>query len=245
MRSAMNIIVAVCLLLVVQSASLAQGAEENLEGMITVNGKIPGQPGIRLRLQAGGVTIEEIWPRDGKFAFPRLRPSRYTIVADAPGFETANQTVDLPWERFVVIDLIPQQNAAGHAEVATLEDLKIPESARRQFAAGKKKLVENRCAEAMDHLRKAIHAYGEYGDAHRAMGECYTRMDQLEAAEQEFKRALEKPHLPDLHLQLGKIYAYQNNEALLARQIELFVAEEKPSPFRDQMQRLLERHRKE
>jgi len=248
MRSAMTVIVSVCLALLIGSlsVSLAQRADQELQGIITVNADTAAPAVVvRLRLEKFGVTIQETQSSDRRFAFWNVGPGRYTIVADAPGYETVNQNVDFPWEQFAVIELRPQPNAAGRTEITPVWDLRIPGSARRQFAAGEKKRLENRCAEAVDHLRKAIRAYAQYGDAHRAMGECYTRMDQLEAAEQEFKRALEKPHLPDLHLQLGKIYAYQNNEALLARQFELFVAEEKPSPFRDQMQRLLERHRKE
>ena len=80
---------------------------------------------------------------------------------------------------------------------------------------------------ALDRLKKAIDIYAQYGDAHKAMGECYAQMNQLETAEQEFKRALEQPHAAELHLLLRKIYIREGEEALAVRQLE-FYTEEKP-----------------
>jgi Flp pilus assembly protein TadD len=105
--------------------------------------------------------------------------------------------------------------------------LRVPESARRQFEAARTKLQENNCAGALNHLRKAIQSYADYGDAHTALGECYAQMDQFDAAEQEIKHALEQPHRPELHLFLGKIYAREGNPSLQARQLHLY-EEEKP-----------------
>jgi tetratricopeptide (TPR) repeat protein len=245
MRSAMTIIVSVSLALFIESVYLAaQQTAGGLQGIISVNSNAAAPPVVRLRLQMFGMTIQETFSRDRRFAFSNIGPGRYTILADAAGYDTVSQTVDLPWEQFTVIELRRQANGTRPGEIEPVWDLRIPESARRQFAVGKKKLLENRCAEAVDHLRKALNAYEEYGDAHRAMGECYARMEQAEAAEKEFKRALEQPHLPDLHLLLGKIYAHRGNETLLQRQIELYVAEEKPSPQRDRMQALLDRYTK-
>jgi len=80
---------------------------------------------------------------------------------------------------------------------------------------------------ALDRLKKAIDIYAQYGDAHKAMGECYAEMNQLETAEQEFKRALEQPHTAELHLLLRKIYVREGKEAFGARQLELYT-EERP-----------------
>jgi len=80
--------------------------------------------------------------------------------------------------------------------------------------------------DAIDYLKKAIHAYADYGDAHNALGQCYAQISQLEAAEQEFKRALAQPHKPEVHLQLGNVYYREGNQALIARKLNLY-AEEK------------------
>src|SRR5262249_39989702 len=126
-----------------------------------------------------------------------------------------------------VIDLHPERNATGPAEAVSVTDLRIPKSARRHFAAAQNKLLEHDCMHALERLKKAIDIYAEYGDAHKAMGECYAEMNQFETAEQEFKLALEQPHTPELHLLLRKIYVRAGKEAFGARQLELY-AEEKP-----------------
>jgi tetratricopeptide (TPR) repeat protein len=241
MRSAITMIVSVSLALSIESVSAAQRTAEGLLGIISVNANGVAPDLVPLRLQRFGMTIQETFSHDNRFAFSNISPGRYTIVADTPGYETVSQSVDFPWERFITIELRRKTSGVGRAEIEPLWELRIPGAARRQFAAGKKKLQENRCAEAVDHLRRAVRTYPEYGAAHRAMGECYARMELLEAAEEEFKRALEQPHLPDLHLLLGKMYANQANETLLRRQIELYVAEAEPGPMRDRMQALLDR----
>src|SRR5262249_32223013 len=154
-----------------------------------------------------------------RFAFPDLAPGRYTIVVEEAGFEKASVDVDFPFEGFVMIQLAPLRRDAGRAETVPLSQLTIPESARRQFAAGKKKVEENRCTDAFDHLKRAIRIYAGYGDAHRALGECYSKTGRPDAAEQEFKLALEQVHRPDLHLELGMIYARRGDQGLLRRQI--------------------------
>jgi Tfp pilus assembly protein PilF len=92
-------------------------------------------------------------------------------------------------------------------------------------------------------MRKAVRIYAAYGDAHRAMAECYAKMNDLELAVQEFKKALEQPHEADVHLQLGKIYGKQNNEALAMYQLELFVEEARPGSSRDRAVEILSRRR--
>jgi tetratricopeptide (TPR) repeat protein len=228
MRSAMIAILCVSLALVFESASSAQRFEV-LRGMVKIAG---GPVPVRLRLEKWGAAVTEAVLREGWFEFSNVAEGRYTLVAEAPGYETVRQEVIVPGE-FPVLQLRPVRGYTGGSEVVPAWNLKIPQAARREFDAGKSKLRRNNCVEALNHWRKAIQSYAAYGDAHRAMGECYLAMEQLEDAEREFKTALEQPHTPDLHLLLGKVYARQANDALMTRQIELFAAEEKPGPLRD------------
>jgi hypothetical protein len=149
---------------------------------------------IRIRLEKFGATISETSPREGRFEFSNIGSGRYTLVVDAPGYETVYQNVDLPGEWFTFIELLPKQRDVRRTEVRPIWELRIPEAARRQFTAGQKKLAENRCEEAVKYLRKAIHTYAEYGDAHRAMGECYVRWTNLKPRRPNSARALEQPH---------------------------------------------------
>jgi tetratricopeptide (TPR) repeat protein len=194
----------------------------------------------RLRLERSGIVVREILLRDSRFEFSNLEEGRYTLVAEAPGYDAAVQRDILPGE-VQVLELRRRPEAAAAAPGApdAVWDLRIPEAARRQFEAGRNKLVNGKCGDALDHLRKAIRAYAGYGDAHRALGECLARMDRPAAAEEEFKEALQQPHLPEVHLLLAKIYAARGNEALVLRQFEFYVSEEKPGALRDRIQAIL------
>jgi tetratricopeptide (TPR) repeat protein len=231
MRSAMTVIVTASLVLFAQSAVSARQAGDSLRGMIKISdGNLPAA--VRIRVQKAGITIQEGFPRENRFEFHNLAAGRYTIVAEAPGYVTAEQEINFPGE-YPVLELLPQRQPVGPALAVPAWSLQIPDRARREFIAGKNKLLANNCAGALDHLKKAIRSYDGFGDAHRAMGECYVQMNRMEAAENEFKRALEQPHSAELHLLLGKIYAGQGKRDLLVRQLEFFVSEEKPGPLRD------------
>jgi len=208
------------------STSLAQMFAHALRGNVRVTANSGPFAVVRIQLQREGMTIQVTFLRANGFEFLNVPGGQYTLIVDAPGYETVRQDVDVPGD-WPMIDLHPQRNAVQAAEAVSVSDLRVPKSARRQFAAGQSKLLEHDCMHALDSLKKAIDIYAEYGDAHKAMGECYAQMNQLETAEQEFKRALEQPHRAELHLLLRKIYIREGKEALAVRQLE-FYAEEKP-----------------
>ena len=229
MRFAIAMIVSIFMLPVV-SVSLPQ-MSGTLRGTVRVTGSMGPSTMVRLQLQKAGTTIQETILHEDRFEFLNVAWGHYTLLAEASGYETVMQDIDVPGDR-PVIELHTPRKAAQRAEGVPVWDLRVPRSARRQFHAATLKLLENDCVDALDHLKKAIQRYAEYGDAHKAMGQCYARMNQLEAAEQEFKRALEQPHTPELHLLLGTIYAREGNRPLLPRQLELY-AEEKATQQRD------------
>jgi tetratricopeptide (TPR) repeat protein len=224
MRSGKVIIVCVFFALLVSLPTLAQH-RFTLRGAIRTPANANPSLNTRIQLQGFGVPIYEMFVHESSFELRNVEEGHYTLVADDPDYETVLQEIDVP-SGGVMIDFRPRRNAVRRAEAVTVWDLKVPEPARRQFEAAKKKILEYRCSDALALLKKAIHRYAEYGDAHEAMGECYVRMDQLESAEQEFKRALEQPHKPELHLLLGTVHTRQGKQALVARQLQLF-AEEK------------------
>jgi tetratricopeptide (TPR) repeat protein len=234
MRSAMAVSAAAFLiLLTVYSEAVAQRAMSmGQQAMNTVHGmvKVPSNIGlhdlVRIRLLKLGMTVQEVILRDNTFTFSNVDEGRYTLIAEAPGFETVRQEIDVPTD-WPVIELHPRRNAEPRTEAVPVWELRVPQSARRQFEAARTDFTKNDCTSALEHLKKAIRIYAEYGAAHEGMGECYAQLNQLEAAEVEFKRALEQPHAPEVHLLLGKIYFRQGNRSLAARQFDVY-ADEKP-----------------
>ena len=242
MRSAMTLIGTVCLALLFATAVPARPVTEVLRGIIkvTADGEVPAL--VRVQLKLLSVTVGEAFPRDGRFEFLGLVPARYTIVVEAPGYETVIREVDVPGEWLTVLELRPLRKNTQKTEVLPIWNFNIPDSARRQLAAGAR-LMGTDCNVAIEHMRKAVRIYAAYGDAHRGMAECYAKMNELEPAVQEFKKALEQPHEPVVHLQLGNIYTKQHNPELATYQLELFVEEVKPGPARDRALELLSRRR--
>jgi tetratricopeptide (TPR) repeat protein len=224
MRLVLSMIVSL-FMLVMASAAVAQWHSYTVHGTVraTTGGAL--LPNVRVQLQSLGLTLQEMVPRDRNFEFRNVEEGRYILLVEAPGYETVREEIDVPGLQ-PVIDLHPLRKGIQQpAEGVSVWALRIPPSARRQFEAAKSNLLRNNCVGALKHLKKAIHAYAQYGDAHNFMGQCYAVMSEFEAAEQEFKLALEQPHKPELHVQLGKVYYREGKQSLIAHQIDLYTEE--------------------
>ena len=133
MRSAMIVIVPVCLVVMVGSVFGAQRTAQTVFGIVRVRPGVDYDPvAITIRLEKFDVVLDEMITRGNRFEFSNRGSGRYTIVVEAPGYETVYQDVDVPGEWFTLIELRPTQRAVVPAEVLPVWDLKIPESARRQ-----------------------------------------------------------------------------------------------------------------
>ena len=231
MRSGIiTILSAVIFALFNDSTSLAQRSGYSVNGVVRVGSTIRSPEIVRVRLQRFGMTIQEVVQTNGAFQLWDIEPGNYTLSVEVPGYETTLQDVRVPGE-WVVVNLRSPRSAVEPVDAVSVWELKVPSSARRQFEIAQTKLRKDNCAEALDHLRKAVRLYDQYGEAHKALGQCYAQMNQLEAAEQEVKRALEQPHKPDLHLLLVNIYTREGKDVLRPHELELF-AEETPNQRR-------------
>ena len=226
MRSAKAVLVCIFLTLLVALPILSQRFTHMFRGIIRIAGNANPSLNTRIQLRRLGVPVYEIFVHGNSFEFRNVEEGRYTLVADDPDYQTVIQDIEVPGAGLVIDFRLRRKATPLPAEAVPVWDLKVPAAARREFEAAERKISEKKCADALVHLKKAIHAYADYGEAHLAMGECYGGMGQLEPAEQEFKLALEQPHKPELHLLLGNIYKRMGNQALVARQLELY-AEEK------------------
>lgn len=76
---------------------------------------------VRVRLQRFGITVQEKFSTDGRFQFWSIAPGPYAVVVDAPGFETAYTSLEIPAESFILIGLQPvRQVHAGKPETRSL-----------------------------------------------------------------------------------------------------------------------------
>ena len=159
MRSAMTICISLSLLSARVTA--AQGTfAGTLDGVVkSVRGAQPAG-GIRIRLQRFGITIQEKFSDDGRFRFGSVAPGPYTVVVDAPDFETATTSVEVPSESFVLIGLQPVRNQPQKAETRSLLVY--------LFEA-------NRLDEA-ESLALRLHRNGKHSpDVHLVLGKIYLR----------------------------------------------------------------------
>src|SRR5215471_17599936 len=143
MRSAISIMLILFFMSSSASTSSAQLFGNTLRGTVrvTANG-VPNT--VRIQLQKSGVPVQITFLREHRFEFFNIEGGQYTLVVDAPGYQTVRQDVDVPGE-WPVIDLHPERNATGPAEAVSVTDLRIPKSARRHFAAAQNKLLEHDC----------------------------------------------------------------------------------------------------
>ena len=224
MRIATLIVIVVLCVSSVNPAA-AQALGYTVHGMVTAPAELGIAEMVRVRLERFGLPIREIFLRENRFDIRDVEKGHYTLVVSAPDYEILQQEIDVPGDA-PVIQLRPKRSRARTtSETMPIWDLKVPKSARREFQTATRDLGQSNCANALQHLERAVRIYAEYGDAHHAMGECYIRMKQMEAAEQEFKRALELPHSPDRHLSLGLFYAKEGRSALFRRQMQLYANE--------------------
>ena len=61
-----------------------------------------------VRVERFGVLLQETVAPDGRIEVPNLPDGRYTIVVDAPGYETAYSEINLPVDSLSTIELRPR-----------------------------------------------------------------------------------------------------------------------------------------
>src|SRR5262245_3454829 len=97
MRSAMAVTAAAFLmLLTVYSEAVAQRAMNTVHGMVKMPSNVGLHDVVRIRLERLGMTVQEVILRDNTFTFSNIDEGRYTLVVEAPGFETVRQEIDVP-----------------------------------------------------------------------------------------------------------------------------------------------------
>ena len=105
MRSAMTTIACVGLVVMLATTVSAGIVSEDLRGIIKMKGGGDPRAVVRVQLKRLGTTVQEAYPREGRFEFLDLAPGRYTLVVEASGYESVIRDVDIPGEWFTIVEL--------------------------------------------------------------------------------------------------------------------------------------------
>src|SRR5262245_24050818 len=96
MRSVMSVIVSLGFILLAHSPSPAQLFSNSLRGTVRVTANAGPFAMIRVQLERLGMPLQATFLRESRFEFFNLERGQYTLIVDAPGFQTVRQEVDVP-----------------------------------------------------------------------------------------------------------------------------------------------------
>jgi tetratricopeptide (TPR) repeat protein len=168
---------------------------------------------VRLERFSGGVIEQMHTDNQGRFRFGGLPRGYYAVIIEAPGFQPARQPADLQvlFKVFLVFELAPSKS--DHRSVSELVvDVRVPETARDEYAKARAALFDKKPKEAIAHLKKAIATYTDFFEAHLLLGTSLMDLRRWQEAQAALVRALEiKPESSDVMLSLGESYWRQKN----------------------------------
>jgi len=199
--------------------SIAQvGAKEGvivaiIRGRVTYpNGAAVEAADVRLLPSSGGVSQQVQTDKSGKFEFPNVSPTRYTVVAHVFGFTDASQEFDMSIMSSAYASLtVHPSSENGHAApsgVLAVLPADMPESAKSEFNEGYNIVVSGKdLSKAIPHLVKASQEYPKYGPSFLLLGTAYARTGKIDDAIPKLQKAIElDPKSPDAYIMLGDIY---------------------------------------
>jgi tetratricopeptide (TPR) repeat protein len=189
----------------------AQGGAKALriEGQVRWTGRSAGP--VRVQLQRLGDTIREQVSADGRFYFPEIPHGLYTLVVEAPGYDSFFRYVEVPGDLNVLVELGPHGYKSEDIPATTsVSEYQVPSSARREFESAQRRIRSGDCKGALDRLKKAIRTFARYADAHNAAGSCYVQLSEMHLAEESYKEAASLTSSVYPALNLADIYRKQS-----------------------------------
>jgi tetratricopeptide (TPR) repeat protein len=193
-----RVIVSLSVLLLLPVAGFAQASM--LRGKVHgSNGAIVNNATVELRGSNGAMIGQTFTRNDGDFYFMRLAPGEYEVLVTMSGYEPAAQRVELrdtmrvntasdAISEVVTIEIVLRPRAEPVlAPPGTSFAQDVPKTARAAYEKGIAKIRENKSDEGIALLREAVAEFGDFFDAHLALGLEFYRLgkdgDALEALE--------------------------------------------------------------
>lgn len=170
---------------------------------------------VRLERFSGGIVDQMHTDDRGRFRFSGLSRGYYSVIVEAPGFETARQQADLQllFRALLVFELI-RTPSGSRSDSASVVDSRVPESARREFDRGRVALQDKKPIDAIRHLEKAVSIYSPFFEAQFLLGTTFLDLREWQAAQTALLKALGiRPENAGAMLALGEVYLRQKRYA--------------------------------
>jgi Tfp pilus assembly protein PilF len=219
------------LLEVYPASAMADQAKARVAGQVTTsNGKtIPF--GVNVELQAPGGQTAGKQPADssGHFKFDYVPKKDYTLLVTADGYQPATQDVDLRYgdQLFVTIRLTPLDHKLkeDRGTVTSVEDLKVPAHAKRQYIKGDRAFKAQNYSAAKRFFEQAVQEYPCYAQAQLELATVLITTKQTAHAETALKKAIQcVPTYLDAYVELSQLFnaekRYDETSKLLQPAIE-------------------------
>ncbi len=212
-------------------SAVADEAKAKVAGQVTTtNGKtIPF--GVNVQLQASGGQIAGQQPADssGHFQFDYVEKKDYTLLVTADGYQPATLDVDLRYgnQLFVTIRLDPLDHTLkkDRGAVTSVEDLKVPDRAKRQYVKGDRAFKAKNFPAAKRLFEQAVQEYPCYALAQLGLATVLIATKQSSQAETALRKAIQcAPTFLDAYVELSQLFnaekRYGESSELLQPAIE-------------------------
>ncbi len=188
---------------------------------------------VRLCDAGGTRLLESITDDSGQFAFAGIPTGSYILKVEAAGYnpESVEVRVDFATQHGVSVFLRPagqQAKSVAGAAAISEHELSMPDSARKNMDAGKKKLYANgNPAEALLDFQAAVAKAPDYYEAYYQLGMTYLALQKPEDAEKNLQLAvtLSQQKFADADLALASLWLNRHDsvrgEPLLHKGLEL------------------------
>jgi tetratricopeptide (TPR) repeat protein len=229
-----GVIAAVALIVlfdVFSPSAVADEGKAKVAGQVTTsNGKtIPF--GVNVQLQAPGGQIAGQQPADssGHFQFDYIEKKDYTLLVTADGYQPVTRDVDLRYgdQLFVTIRLAPLDHKLieDRGAVTSVEDLKVPDHAKRQYVKGDRAFKAQNFSAARRFFEQAVQEYPCYAQAQLGLATVLIAAKQSSQAETALRKAIQcAPTFLDAYIELSQLFnaekRYDESSELLQPAIE-------------------------
>jgi tetratricopeptide (TPR) repeat protein len=192
----------------------AQGFSLQINGQVRFADSRAPAPNVMVRLESttGGMVNQIITDRMGKFSFTNLRGEQYMVTVHAYGYREYQERVDLNTAVTAYVNAVLERDKEQATDTSMLGVIsaQIPPEAQNELAKGKQLIDDNKIAEGIAHLEKAIALDPQYLDAQVMLGLAQMDLKHWDKAEKAFLEAIRiNPQASTAYFAGGDLYRRQ------------------------------------